>query len=88
LFARYGGEEFAIVWPETNLQGAVQVGQRLREAVAKHSFVFEGKSFDLTISMGVATTDGETTLTPIELIRQADEKLYQAKQTGRNRVIG
>jgi diguanylate cyclase (GGDEF)-like protein len=88
LFARYGGEEFAIVWPETNLQGAVQVGQRLREAVAKHSFVFEGKSFDLTISMGVATTDGETTLTPIDLIRQADEKLYQAKQTGRNRVIG
>jgi len=88
LFARYGGEEFAVVWPETTFQGAMQVGERLREAAAKHPFRYEEKAFRLTISMGVATTDGETPLIPIDLIRQADEKLYQAKQAGRNRVIG
>ena len=42
----------------------------------------------MTISVGVATTTGDETLTPHELIRQADEKLYQAKHQGRNRVVG
>jgi len=86
LFARYGGEEFAVVWPETNRDGAAQIGERLRELVEKHSFGFEGRSFSVTISMGIATTDGEASLTPTDLIRRADEKLYAAKQAGRNRV--
>ena len=50
-------------------------------------FQYEGKTFPVTISVGVATTQGDETLTPNELIRQADEKLYQAKNLGRNRVV-
>jgi diguanylate cyclase (GGDEF)-like protein len=86
LLARYGGEEFAIVWPETNRDGAVQIAERLRGLVEEQTFGFEGKTFTLTISMGVATTEGEPSLTPTDLIRRADEKLYVAKQAGRNRV--
>jgi len=86
LFARYGGEEFAIVWPETSMEGAVLIGERLRQLVESHLFGFEGRSFNVTISMGIATTEGEPSLTPTDLIRRADEKLYAAKEAGRNRV--
>ncbi len=86
LFARYGGEEFVLVWPETNRDGAAQIGERLRELVENHTFGFEGKSFSVTISMGIGSTEGEASLTPTDLIRRADEKLYVAKQAGRNRV--
>jgi len=87
LFARYGGEEFAVVWPETSREGAVHIGERLRDLVEKHPFSFEGRSFQVSISMGVATTEGEPSLSPTDLIRRADEKMYAAKQAGRNRVV-
>jgi diguanylate cyclase (GGDEF)-like protein len=86
LFARCGGEEFVLVLVETTEEGAVQVAERLREAVAKHQFRFESTPVNLTISIGVASTVGDATLSPIALRRAADEKLYEAKRTGRNRV--
>lgn len=86
LFARYGGEEFTIVLPETTRDGALSVSERLRTLVANHPFQYEGKPYRVTISLGVACTNGETALTPTELIRQADDKLYKAKREGRNRV--
>src|SRR5205823_6334474 len=85
LFARYGGEEFVVVLPECRLEGGVKVADRIRAIVESHSFQFEGKSFRVTISLGVATTTGDDSLTPTELVRQADVKLYQAKRAGRNR---
>jgi diguanylate cyclase (GGDEF)-like protein len=87
LFARYGGEEFVVVLPETTREGAVTLSERLRRLVATQPFQFEGKSYNVTISLGVAITSGNETLTPRELIQQADEKLYQAKREGRNRVV-
>jgi diguanylate cyclase (GGDEF)-like protein len=87
LFARYGGEEFAVVLPETTREGAVNLSERLRRAIEAEPFQYEDKLYHVTISLGVATTTGEQTLTPSELIRQADEKLFQAKHEGRNRVV-
>jgi diguanylate cyclase (GGDEF)-like protein len=87
LFARYGGEEFAIVLPETPHPSGVTVAERVRGLVERHVFQYEGKSYPVTVSLGVASTTGEAALTPHDLIRLADENLYLAKNTGRNRVV-
>ncbi len=87
LFARYGGEEFVVVLPETNLENGTLVAERVRTLVERHPFQYEGKSFPITISVGIAVTTGDENLTPHDLLRQANEKLYQAKSLGRNRVV-
>ncbi len=88
LIARYGGEEFTVVMPETPLEGGLKFAERLRQLVEDQPFRYEDTLFHLTVSVGVASSDGENWTTSHELIRKADEKLYQAKQEGRNRVIG
>jgi diguanylate cyclase (GGDEF)-like protein len=87
LFARYGGEEFAVVLPETPCLGAANLGERLVKVINGQPFQYENRSYPVTISVGVTTTQGEKDITPSELIRRADEKLYQAKHQGRNRVV-
>jgi diguanylate cyclase (GGDEF)-like protein len=87
LFARYGGEEFCVVLPETDREGAIAVAERSRSLIDQHVFQYEGKTYHVTVSVGVSTTTGGETLTPHELIRQADERLYQAKHQGRNCVV-
>jgi diguanylate cyclase (GGDEF)-like protein len=88
LFARYGGEEFIVVLPESSLEAAKTVGERIRKLVETHPFHFEDKVFNITISAGVAVTHGDDPLTPSDLIRLADQNLHQAKKAGRNRVVG
>src|SRR5262249_55345042 len=87
LFARYGGEEVAIVLPEATSEKGRGVAERVREMVAAQPFTYEGKQFSMTVSIGVAATIGDVSLTPEALIRQADDRLYQAKHEGRNRVV-
>jgi diguanylate cyclase (GGDEF)-like protein len=87
LFARYGGEEFAVVLPETPRDGAANLGERLVKVINGQPFQYENRSYQVTISVGVTTTQGEKDIVPSELIRRADEKLYQAKHEGRNRVV-
>jgi diguanylate cyclase (GGDEF)-like protein len=87
LFARYGGEEFALVLVESTMEAAVEVAERIRETVESHPFKFEDKPFKLTVSLGVAFTEGEESLTAQGLLRRADEKLYQSKRAGRNRIV-
>jgi diguanylate cyclase (GGDEF)-like protein len=85
LFARYGGEEFAVVLPECTPDSARHVAERLRQLVEQHPFEFDGQRLRLTISLGLAATGGTNPVSVEELIRRADEKLFEAKRGGRNR---
>jgi two-component system, cell cycle response regulator len=85
LFARYGGEEFVLVLPETTLEGAVTYAEALRQLIETHEFAFEGNHISVTVSVGVATFQAEMN-SPTDLLRAADERLYEAKRSGRNRV--
>jgi two-component system, cell cycle response regulator len=87
LFARYGGEEFAVVLPETANDGAMILADRLVKVICQQPFQYEEKPIHVTISAGVTTTIGEKGITPADLIGRADDKLYQAKKDGRNRVV-
>jgi diguanylate cyclase (GGDEF)-like protein len=86
VFARYGGEEFAVVLPEADLAVGRTVAERIRARVEQHPFTYGGARFSITVSMGVAATDGQAPLTPNEFISLADARLFQAKREGRNRV--
>jgi two-component system cell cycle response regulator len=86
VFARYGGEEFALTLPEASRDQAMKVAEDLRRLVAAESFDFEGDRISVTISLGVGTIVQATA--PDSFIKVADENLYKAKRTGRDRVVG
>jgi two-component system cell cycle response regulator len=86
VVARYGGEEFAIILPETTLEGAFALADGLREKIEQSRFVFQSETIRVTISIGGALLQ-ESERTSQDLIKRADEKLYEAKRAGRNRVL-
>jgi diguanylate cyclase (GGDEF)-like protein len=83
--ARFGGDEFLLVLPETPLENARVYGERVRGMVELGVFRFGGAMLPVTVSIGVAVLSGETE-DSAALLRRADERLYQAKSGGRNRV--
>lgn len=88
LAARCGGEEFVVVLVETTADDALAAAERVRTAVAAHQFRFEAQQVRLTVSIGVASTLGDATVTATDLRQIADDRLYRAKHEGRNRVCG
>jgi two-component system cell cycle response regulator len=87
LACRYGGEEFVVLMPDTDLRQAHGVAERVRSAVAEKGFeMAPGLTLQITISVGVSLSEGETD-TPDQVIKRADIALYRAKREGRNRVV-
>ena len=83
--ARYGGEEFVVVMPNQEIHKAMAVAERVRTMIEQLAVQVEGQEIRTTVSIGVATSfPGDT---PDALLRRADEALYKAKETGRNRSI-
>jgi len=81
IFARYGGDEFIILSPETDREGALVIADKIRDAIARHSYP---AMEPITISVGVAELSPEDS--GATLIEKADEALYLAKKRGRNKV--
>lgn len=81
---RYGGEEFAAILPETSLGGALKIAEDLRGLVEQHRFIVEGEQIRVTISIGAAAL--KQGMDAKAFFRAADEMLYKAKNSGRNKV--
>lgn len=87
FWGRFGGEEFVVILPETNLDSAVGVAEGIRATLEKTEFPIQEKQVKITVSIGVSTYQLEDQ--KIDLVLQrADKALYQAKNQGRNRVVG
>jgi len=85
LLARIGGEEFSVLLPETSLQPALEVAERLRQRASETETEHEGQMISVTVSIGITSTEvGEADL--YALLGAADDALYGAKESGRNRV--
>ena len=83
--SRWGGEEFLILCPDTDLAGGQQVAEKIRQAIAEPAIMLDDQPISQTISLGVALyRSGDK---PESLLSRADEALYTAKASGRNRVV-
>jgi len=87
LAARFGGEEFVVLLPETDAEGAVKQAERLRRLVDENTASEDSLKTALKISVGAATCDSFESCRASSLISYADKALYNAKRTGRNKVV-
>ena len=89
VLGRYGGEEFMVLLPSTDLHGAAQLAEQLRQAVQAAPCEWQGQRIPFTVSIGVAAsadTPADPSRTSEALLQAADQALYRAKDDGRNRV--
>ncbi len=86
LLYRYGGEELIMIMPETNIEGGVIPVQRLRRMIEDYDFDYNGIKSKVTVSIGL-TMNYQGFNSPAEILKSADEALYKAKESGRNRVV-
>ena len=87
IAARYGGEEFLMILPQSNAQGAFKIAERVREEIMKMSFVGNDSKFSVTTSCGVAELNRDYMKNTDQLINVADNAMYEAKNSGRNKTI-
>jgi diguanylate cyclase (GGDEF)-like protein len=87
IMARAGGEEFAVLLPEIAIEGARSTAEKIRRTVEASPLKYEQQVIACTVSLGVAAFRGDE-VAPDELYKAADERMYEAKQAGRNRVAG
>lgn len=87
VFGRYGGEEFLLILPDTTMDEARKVGEKVRTAVESNTVLFEGKELKITISLGLAEYLNSESANEDQLIGSADTALYSAKKSGRNRLV-
>lgn len=83
---RYGGEEYAIILPNTDLQGALFLAEKVRQAIAATQINNNEQVLSCTISLGVCCHLSQQAIQPKDFIERADKALYQSKQNGRNQV--
>ena len=83
--ARYGGEEFAIVLPMTPLKDTLLTAERLRKSIESQKIIYDERSISVTMSFGIASFENNREIDVEGFIKMADEALYDAKNTGRNR---
>ncbi|MBO1894900.1 GGDEF domain-containing protein [Shewanella sp. BF02_Schw] len=86
ILGRIGGEEFLIILPDTEQAQAVEIAERLRTSIESNQFVFNDVKMNFTISVAVAMLTSQTHEL-VDIIKQADLGLYQAKDNGRNQVV-
>ena len=84
--ARYGGEEFMLILPEAGLEQSFVIAERIRQSVEKTLFEVGRAQVNLTLSMGISNFPSHRVKSKEELIKMADQALYDAKRGGRNRV--
>jgi diguanylate cyclase (GGDEF)-like protein/PAS domain S-box-containing protein len=87
IASRYGGEEFFLVLPNTSLEVASERAEQLRQSIVEQTPRFDTRDIPITASFGVAMFPRDGVVSGIDLIGKADAALYQAKNTGRNRVV-
>ena len=91
LVARIGGEEFAVILPDTNLEGAKIVAEKIRLAIQSLEIPHQGSKVEnmatVSISLGIMTLIPTRGQSPTKLISQADQALFQAKKQGRNQSV-
>jgi diguanylate cyclase (GGDEF)-like protein len=86
IAGRYGGEEFAVLLPETGIQSAIVMAERLRRAIAHADFIVGGRNVSVNVSIGVAELDMSVEENVDGLVRRADLALLHAKRQGKNQV--
>ncbi len=96
IVGRYGGEEFVVVIPETKQEGALEICERIRSSIARHTFTLYNTETRVTVSLGLVgyipdpasqRPENDFSKLAFELMQKADKALYQAKEEGRNQVV-
>jgi len=86
IFGRIGGEEFAVLMPQTNLDNATQLAERIRRNIEKSEIFFDDQRINVTVSIGLSYLKTEDSIIQ-HILRRADEALFKAKKNGRNQLF-